>query len=148
MITVCCSAPEGQFGSFGWDLDQFNQSIMMLKDVSSSVRRCLSKRRRSALYGRTTLFSVHPQTFRPLRYDGDILHLRLGSFCTPLGAGASLPQVFFLHRLFSKTNLLLLGVVLLCSVFKFVMGLNLSALSHVWLEAETPVKTELSRVIC
>lgn len=43
MITVCCSAPEGQISLFSWDLDQFNQRVMMVKDVNRSVQRCLSR---------------------------------------------------------------------------------------------------------
>lgn len=56
VMTVCCSAPEGQINFFSWDLDQFNQNVMMLKDASGSVQRCLSERRRSAVYGCSTLF--------------------------------------------------------------------------------------------
>lgn len=42
VMTECCSAPEGQISFLSWDLDPFNQSVMMLKDVSGSVQRLCS----------------------------------------------------------------------------------------------------------
>lgn len=105
VMTVCCSAPEGQISLFSWDLDQFNQSVMILKNVSGCVQRCLSKRRRSAVYGSSTLFRVHLRTF------WDII-VKYCTYClSPQLLLHPPPQVYFLVHLFPKKYLFILSVL-------------------------------------